>query len=154
MIHLCKRLLTISLVVFITSCGQQNKKSTAIASDIVPAFLSDISSIEDETEGNPIVMFHEAAQEQADQVITLSKRDIKEVLDRTKVFKHCVITLGDHTIIRILNYDDCSQSGSWGACMPMAEGYVKRGKLVYKKDYANNIIGTPDDQERTAFLFK
>jgi len=37
--------------------------------------------------------------------------------------------------------------------MPHAEGYIKKGGLTYKKDYINNIIGLPDAQERTMYLF-
>ena len=37
--------------------------------------------------------------------------------------------------------------------MPFVEGYIKKGKLNYKKDYMNNVIGTPDGQQRVAYFF-
>jgi hypothetical protein len=37
--------------------------------------------------------------------------------------------------------------------MPYVEGYVKKGELQPKADYANNIIGLPDTQERIMYLF-
>ena len=48
---------------------------------------------------------------------------------------------------------DCIQSGSWGACMPYAKGYIKKGSLIEKEDYINNIIGIPDSQLRKVYLF-
>jgi hypothetical protein len=37
--------------------------------------------------------------------------------------------------------------------MPKCEGYIKKGKLNYKSNYMNNIIGIPDNQERVAYFF-
>ena len=37
--------------------------------------------------------------------------------------------------------------------MPTVEGYIKKGKLNYKKDFMNNVIGIPDKQERVAYFF-
>ena len=37
--------------------------------------------------------------------------------------------------------------------MPKAEGYIKKGSLNYNNDFANNIIGVPDNQKRIMYLF-
>ena len=69
--------------------------------------------------------------------------------------KHAIdaIISGNHTIITVIDYDNCKQSASWGACMPFTEGYIKKGKLEHQEDYMNNIVGLPDSQKRTAYLF-
>jgi hypothetical protein len=84
----------------------------------------------------------------------VSKKNIKKVLIKSKEYSNCVIVTGNHTIVKILSFDNCQQSGSWKACMPTVEGYIKKGKLNYKKDFMNNVIGKPDKQERVAYFFK
>ena len=63
------------------------------------------------------------------------------------------IIVANHTVIKITDFNDCKPSASWGTCMPMAEGYIKKGVLQHEKDYCNNIIGLPDNQKRTLYLF-
>ena len=158
MIKALNGLLGVILVIGLTSCGSQNQKDGAsdsgASTQVVKAFLKDISTLEEVEEGNPIVSFQEGAEKEAYKVFTLAKEDAEDLLNTSKGFRHCVITVGDHTIVKIRDYEDCTQSGSWGFCMPMVEGYVKKGELIHRKDYANNIIGTPDNQERKVFLFK
>ena len=80
-------------------------------------------------------------------------KNIKEVLIKSRDYANCVITTGNHTIVKIESMDNCQQSGSWKACMPYVKGYVKKGKLNYKADYMNNVIGIPDGQQRIAYFF-
>jgi hypothetical protein len=86
--------------------------------------------------------------------IVVSKKNIKKVLIKSKEYSNCVIVTGNHTIVKIISFDNCQQSGSWEACMPTVEGYIKKGNLNYKKDFMNNVIGKPDKQERVAYFFK
>ena len=83
---------------------------------------------------------------------SVNKDNIKDALAKAKDFKNVVITVDNHTIVK-LDVNDCKPSSAWSACMPKAEGYIKKGDLVYQNDYANNIIGLPDGQERLLFLF-
>ena len=121
--------------------------------NIVSKFLSDVKSLETDTNSNAIVAFKELAQEIAEDKIVVSKKNIKKVLIKSKEFSNCVIVTGNHTIVKIISFDNCQQSGSWKACMPKVEGYIKKGKLNYKKDFMNNVIGIPDNQERVAYFF-
>lgn len=145
------------LLVLITlfACNSENSGSsdTEQNSNMVLDFLKDISSIEDIENENPIVLFKEEAENIAKKTISLSKDNIVDVLEKAKNYKYCVITIEDHTIIKITDLEDCTQSGSWGACMPYAKGYIKKGDLEFQEDYINNIIGMPDSQEKTVFLF-
>lgn len=145
------------MAITVFSCSS-NETETATTTEnvIVVNFLNDISTLEDNaTEGkNPIVTFIAEAKQTADKSDNLTKANINDLLAEAKAYKHCVITTGDHTIVKITDLSDCKQSGSWGACIPFAEGYIKKGDLEKQKDYLNNIIGRPDDQERMMFLFK
>jgi hypothetical protein len=121
--------------------------------NIVSKFLSDVKSLESDTNTNPIVAFKDLAEEIAEDKIVVSKKNIKKVLIKSKEYSNCIIVTGNHTIVKIISFDNCQQSGSWKACMPTVEGYIKKGKLNYKKDFLNNVIGIPDKQERVAYFF-
>lgn len=128
--------------------------ATSSKSALVSGFLNNISSLEDvEGKKNPIVKFQELAANEASEVMSISKDNIEDVLSKAKQYKNCVITVKDHTIVKITDINDCKQSGSWAACMPYAEGFIKKGDLVPQEDYINNIIGLPNSQERTAYFF-
>ena len=127
----------------------RNKKQE----NIVSKFLSDLKSLESDTNRNPIVAFKDLAEEIAEDKMVVSKKNIKKVLIKSKEYSNCVIVTGNHTIVKVLSFDNCQQSGSWEACMPTVEGYIKKGKLNYKKDFMNNVVGKPDKQERVAFFF-
>ena len=134
------------------SCSKTTKQDD----NIIPGLevLKNIKSINKLKGKTPIISFKNYAISEADKTITLSKKNITTSLTRAKEYKYCIIIVGAHTIIKILDFKDCKQTGSWGTCMPKAEGYIKKGVLKYKKDFINNIIGLPDNQERTMYLFK
>ena len=121
--------------------------------NVVSNFLSEVKSLESDTNINPIIAFKELADEISDTKMVISKKNIKKVLIKSKKYSNCVIITGNHTIVKIISFDNCQPSGSWKACMPLVEGYIKKGKLNYKKDFMNNVIGTPDKQERVAYFF-
>ena len=140
--------------VVIIGCDRKTKlKEDGNENNVVSNFLSDVKSLEIDTNTNSIVAFKELAEEIADNKMVVSKKNIKKVLIKSKDYSNCVIVTGNHTIVKIISFDNCQKSGSWEACMPFVEGYIKKGKLNYKKDYMNNVIGTPDGQQRVAYFF-
>ena len=140
--------------VVIIGCDSKTKlKEDGNENNVVSNFLSDVKSLEIDTNTNSIVAFKELAEEIADNKMVVSKKNIKKVLIKSKDYSNCVIVTGNHTIVKIISFDNCQKSGSWEACMPFVEGYIKKGKLNYKKDYMNNVIGTPDGQQRVAYFF-
>ncbi|WP_370226914.1 hypothetical protein [Mesoflavibacter sp.] len=134
----------------VESTTQNTEKDTETTTDL--SFLKDIKSLEKDTSANPIKAFKTKATNLATEVVKLNKDNIKDALTKAKDFKNVVITVDNHTIVK-LDVNDCKPSGAWSACMPKAEGYIKKGDLAYQNDYANNIIGLPDNQERLMFLF-
>lgn len=123
-------------------------------SRLLTRLLRDIASIETETSENPIAEFSEIAKEQADEMISLNKGNAASVFEKAIDYQHCFIVTEDHTIAKIISFTNCQTSGSWGTCMPRAVGYIKKGDFTHQEGYVNNIIGRPDNQSRTVFLFK
>ena len=120
----------------------------------VKVVLDDIESItQSKDPSQAIFEFQEKANEQADEVTNLRKSNMAAFFEKANYYEHCIITVGEHTIVRVVDLEDCETSGSWATCMPLVEGYIRKGNWVYKKDYANQIIGLPDDQKRFAYLF-
>ncbi len=138
------------VLVVSTTLNAQSKVET------LTEFLNGIISFEkaELNAGTPIASISELAAAQADKTVALTKENVKEVLEQAGAYHFVVITVGTHTIARITDLSDCIQSGSWGACMPMGEGYVQKSGLTNKNDYLNNIIGIPNSQERNVYFFK
>ena len=143
---------TIITLILLTGCVTSTSDNEA-KSTIVSDFLANTYSIENLEDKNVITSFEAAATIEADEIITLTSSNIKGILSSSANYKTCVIIVEDHTIVKITDYENCKQSGSWGACMPIVEGYIKRGALELQEDYLNNIIGLPDSKKRTAYLF-
>ena len=115
--------------------------------------MADVQSILLDTNKNPIVAFAEIAKDISVKEISLNKNNISNALEEAKEYSNGVIVVENHTIVKLISFDDCQQSGSWGVCMPKGEGFIKKGSLNYKSDYINNIIGTPSSKKVTLFLF-
>jgi hypothetical protein len=141
-----------TLLTLITSCSNPSKQENKTASEI--EILKNIKVLTNIKYKIPIITFKKFADSGADKSIRLSKKNIASSLTKAKKYKYCIITVGTHTIVKALNLTNCKQSRAWGTCMPFAEGYIKKGVLEYKKDFINNIIGLPDNQERIMYLFK
>lgn len=137
------------LLLILISCGQEK---TATNNSEINSYLNDLSNIK-QIEKTPIQTLTILAKEHASKSISIKKGNIKAALENAQNFKHALLLVSNHTVVKITSYKDCLQSGAWGTCMPMAEGFIKKGTLNYKKDYINNIIGLPDNQERTLYLF-
>lgn len=151
-----RKIAIIILSLFIISCSSDVEESNIATTNsiVVADFLTDISVLEKMNTKTPIADFEELAKGMASKVLDMDKDNIESVLTEAKNYAHCVIITGNHTIVKIISFDDCKTSSSWGACMPFAEGYIKKGDLVEQKDYINNIIGRPDNQTRTVYLFE
>ena len=144
---------TIVLIMACTLSSQaQNTKIT-----ILKQFLSDVINFDGKAfnEEQPIISMSELAQDNASEIIEITRENIKLALNEAKSFKHCLIIVEHHTITRIIDHEDCSPSGCWHACMPLSKAYIQRnGILEEKRDYLKNLIGRPDSQKRTMYLFK
>ena len=145
-----KSILILFLFVAVTLHAQNTKL------EVLKEFVSGFVNFNDEFAdlGQPIVTINNLAEEQADKTIELTKDNTKQTLEIAKGYKACFITVGVHTIVKVTDFEDCSPSGAWGACMPKGKGYVqKSGVLHEKEDYIKNIIGRPGNQVRKVFLF-
>lgn len=170
--NLTKSLLTITLSLSILSCNDTAKKPTTNSNTTTTttttvekvdniqtpkktelAFLNDITSLEKNTK-TPIKNLIKQAEVKASKIISINKGNITESYVVAESYEHALVIVGNHTAVKIINFNDCKPSASWAACMPMAEGYIKRNSVLnHKTDYLNNIIGLPDTQERTLYLF-
>lgn len=141
--------LTFILGIFLAISCSSNKKE-----NIVTLFIEDTKSLEKNENSRPIIEFLKVANKLADKKIVLNKQNIKESLLLAKKYKSYIISVEDHTLVKINNLENNKASGSWSTSMPFGEGYIQKGTLIYKEEYINNIIGSPDSQERIMFLFK
>ncbi len=167
-----KNILFIALVTVVFACNSEKKTNNETQENHIPKakteaktnvnsnsvgmvsnFLLDVKALETIKGENPIALFQKLAADKASKVLTVSKDNIESILSLAKTYKNCVITTGDHTIVKIVDINNCKPSGSWGACMPFANGYIKKGDLMFQEDYINNIIGIPDSQVRHVYFF-
>ena len=149
-----KQILTIitGMLMFATINAQEQTKA-----ETLKTFLSGVLTFQAEeiNQHEPLITIRELAASDADKTIRLSKDNIGTSLDELGNYSDAIIIVGKHTIARITDADDCQQSGAWDACMPKGKGFVqKQGKLIEHDNYINFIIGVPDSQERTLYLFK
>eukprot|EP01029_Cantina_marsupialis_P010001 TRINITY_DN2294_c1_g1_i2.p3 TRINITY_DN2294_c1_g1~~TRINITY_DN2294_c1_g1_i2.p3 ORF type:complete len:149 (+),score=13.91 TRINITY_DN2294_c1_g1_i2:2750-3196(+) len=146
-----KKIIVILFVITGLAVNAQNTKY-----EVLKEFLKGTISFNesDMDLGQPIASINTLAAGQADKVVDLSKDNIESTLEAAKAYDSVIITVGNHTIVKVTDLNNCSPSGAWGAKMPMATGYVqKAGVLNEKNDYIKNIIGRPDSQVRKVYLF-
>ena len=142
-------LLAMAFSVLQFSNAQDNAaKVQALLNGIINFDEAELSAV------TPIQSVNRIASQQADTTLVLSKESIESALSTAKAYSKGIVTVGQHTIVLIENWNDCQQSGAWGTCMPQGRGFVKKGELIEMSNYINNIIGVPDAQRRTLFLFK
>ncbi|MCT4614414.1 MAG: hypothetical protein N4A49_06025 [Marinifilaceae bacterium] len=144
----------ISILFCLSAClvDAQNTKV-----EVIREFVNEIKSFEkiNFDLDLPIRTFNQKAKEKADTVIVVDKSNIKESLVLAKKYNLAFITVENHTIVRISNFNKTSISGSWSTRMPFGEGYIQRhGRLNATKGTINNIIGRPDKKIRNLYLFK
>lgn len=146
-----KKFIIILLVACSLSSQAQNAKIT-----VLKQFLSDLINFDGKAfnEEQPIISISQMAHNNAAEIIKITRENIKLALIEAKSFKHCLIISEHHTLIRIVDNEDCSPSYLWGTCMPLSRAYIqKNGVFDEKKDYLKNVIGRPDSQKRTMYLF-
>lgn len=122
---------------------------------VVKDFLKEIPSASGEkiNAHAPVASVDAIAKKNAAKTVSITKDNIGSALSDAKQFKYGILVVGEHTFVKITDFKKCNTSNSWGACMPYGEGYIKKGTLVSQKDFINNIIGRPDSQARTLYLF-
>jgi hypothetical protein len=133
------------------SCSQNKKpeKLKGIVDDVIQIDPDKLSGSE------PISQLAKVAAEKADKIISLNKTNMAESLDEARKYSKVLIIVGTHTLIKIKDFDDCQKSTAWDACMPKGVCLTQKGGDFEKEtDYINNLIGLPDGQNRTMFLFK
>jgi hypothetical protein len=138
-------LLAILILNVMHSTAQENKAET------MKQFVKDIPSLASE-KITTIDGLVEASKKKASKTIVLTKDNIAESLKEANG-KTCIIVVEKHTFVKFSDTKKCNTSGSWGACMPYGEGYIQNVNLKSVNDYINNIIGKPDTQNRTLFIF-
>jgi hypothetical protein len=146
-----KKYIILLSLTFSLSGQAQNTKIT-----VLKEFISDIIDFGDKkiNETQPIINISELAHVSAEETIEITYENIELALIEAKSFRHCLIIVEHHTVIRIIDNDDCNPSFSWKTCMPLSSAYIQRSGLLYeKKDYLKNLIGRPDSQIRTMYLF-
>lgn len=146
-----KLLFALSLFVWM-GCNDSNVNTSSDL--LVRNFLKDTRSLERVDFKNPIEEFQKTAEHVADKKMAINAASMNEFMELGKTYSSGVIIVGNHTIVKIDDFSNCKNSGSWGACVPFGEGYIKKGDLEFKKEYINSIIGTPGDQKRMGYLFK
>ena len=143
-----KPLLILVLFVAFFSCESNKKDSSEpVPITLVELFLSDVNALQKDSTKNPIATFSEQAASKAQETIELNKASIAGALEKAKGYANAVVVVENHTIVKLFDVEDCQKSGSWGAYMPKGEGFIKIGKLNYKSDYINNIIGIPSSKK-------
>lgn len=172
-----KKVFLLIVMIAIVSCSKENKQESpsdsnlveqpegqteqkpaaqtlATSSTVVSDFLANVHSLETAISNTSITAFKEEASNTATKTMSLTKENVKEAFETARSYKQAIIVTGDHTVVKIVDFNECQDSGSWGACMPKAEGFIKKGALEYQNDYVNYIIGLPtDNQERTIYFF-
>lgn len=148
-----KNIVLSALVVLgFAACQSEGKKTgnpeqAHVAIDFIQNFES-LTKVKD-----PINAFKAGAESIADEAFDLDSENAKLMMTKVHDYPKTVIVVEDHTIVLTTNQDECLESASWKACMPFSRGFIKKGNLVFQEDFANNIIGTPDNQKRTIYFF-
>jgi len=144
-------LLFIAILTFSISCSQNKKpeKVKKLVNDIIQIEPDKLSGTE------PITQLDKIAAEKADKTIMIYKENIAQSLEEAHNYNKILIVVGTHTLIKIVNLDDCQKSNAWGTCMPKGIALIqKSGSFEKETGYINNFIGMPDGQTRKMYLFK
>jgi len=146
-----KSIAIICLVFLAAQTFSQDSKIQTLQSLLGDVITIDANSA---NTSEPIITVSELASSKADKRIEITKDNIQSALADAKKYKASFIIVGKHTIVKITDLNDCSESNAWGVCMPKGLGYIQKGgELNKEENYINYIIGIPDSQKRTLFLF-
>lgn len=146
-----KQFITTALLLFFCLTGATAQDNASIVKDFFHA--TPAAASEKVSNSAPVASVDAIAKKHAAKTISLTKENAAASFNEAKQFKYGILVVGGHTFVKIEDFTKCYTSGSWGACMPYGKGYIKKGALVAQNDYINNIIGRPDAQVRTLYLF-
>ncbi len=123
--------------------------------DIVRSFLNNIpaAATANISTKTPVASLQDFITKNSVKAIILEKGNMQEALNSGKQFTSGIIVVGEHTFVKITDFTKCTVSASWSACVPFGEGIIKKGQLIHTSGPINNIIGRPDTQGRTLYLF-
>jgi hypothetical protein len=138
-------LVPIFALFIIPAIAQENK------AEILKAFVKDIPSLATENIST-VSGLVDASQKKATKTIEITRENMKASLQEAQG-KTCILVVENHTFVKFSDTKKCAASGSWGTCMPYGEGYISNDGFKMVNDYINNIIGKPDTQKRTLFIF-
>jgi hypothetical protein len=142
------------IILFVLTSLSSQAQNTKII--VLKQFLTDIIKLDGIklNKQQPIISINKIAKSEAGKVIEIDSENIGKALLEAKNYKHCLISVDDHTLIRVVSFKDSSPSGAWRAAMPLCKGYIQKSGVLYeKKGYLKNLIGRPDSQIRTMYLF-
>lgn len=139
------------VLVFVACQSKGKKTGNPELANVATDFVHNTESLTHVSD--PIGSFSAGAFIAAVESYSLDKDNAKLMLAKVESFESTVIVVEDHTIVLVVKGGECQQSASWGACMPYVRGYIKKGELIQQEDFANNIIGRPDNQKRTIYFF-
>lgn len=135
-------------MLLLTNCSSGEKKQDT-------RFNGDILNMEDSLMDSrqPIKAIASLAKRDADKTINLDPENIAQALEEAKSYAEAIIIVGNHTVVKITDFNDCKKSSSWKTNMPYGKGYVQNKGLNKCSDYLNQLIGQPDKQTRVLYLF-
>jgi len=142
------------IILFVLTSYSSQAQNTKII--VLKQFLTDIIKLDGKVldKEQPIASINEIAKLKADKTIEINYETIGNALLEAKNYKHCLISVDGHTLLKVVSFKDSSLSGTWHVATPLCKGYVQKSGVLYeKKDYLKNLIGSPDSQIRTMYLF-
>ncbi len=125
------------------------------SSDEVIELFNDVLDFSDANinKTRPVSSIIKTAARQADTIYFLTKDNVSSVMSQAKKYKHCIIAVETHTVVLVNSWSKVSKSGTWNYYLPYGVGCIQRNELIKKEDYIKNLIGTPDFQRRSVFLY-
>ena len=134
-------------MLMLTNCSSEKKQDSR--------FNGDILNLDDSLKESrqPIKAIAALAKRDAEKIINLQPANIAQALEEAKSYAEAIIIVGNHTVVKITDFNDCKKSSSWKTNMPYGKGYVQNKGLNKCADYINQLIGQPDEQPRVLYLF-
>lgn len=134
-------------MLMLTNCSSEKKQDSR--------FNGDILNLDDSLKESrqPIKAIAALAKRDAEKIICLDPANIAQALEEAKSYAEAIIIVGNHTVVKITDFNDCKKSSSWKTNMPYGKGYVQNKGLNKCADYINQLIGQPDKQSRVLYLF-
>lgn len=147
-------LMVIWVMILLIGCKNDTRKIDN-NKQLVKNFLAQPNSIRITTHQNPIAEFNAISRKMAHDYAIMQKSTTDSLLKMSALYRHTVIVIEDHTILKLIEPDSCMPSNAWKACMPKGIGFKRtENKLVPQKGFLQYIIGNPDSKRRIIYFFK